>query len=87
MPIARSARKNPSTPTRTSLTSLGKLGGALIGSGQSTTAWRHSEALLVPLRPAIRHLARALLVHPRYLPYPVAAALVTPLTPAPLAER
>ncbi len=39
-------------------------------------AWRYSEAMLVPLRPAIRHLARALLVHPRHLPYPVVAALV-----------
>jgi len=38
-------------------------------------AWRHSEAVLVPLRPRIRHLARALLVHPRPLPYPVAAEL------------
>jgi hypothetical protein len=38
-------------------------------------AWRYSEALLVPARPAIRHLARALLVYPKHLPYPVAAAL------------
>lgn len=38
-------------------------------------AWRHSEAVLVPLRPKIRHLARALLVHPRHLPYAVVAAL------------
>jgi hypothetical protein len=38
-------------------------------------AWRYSEAMLVPLRPAIRHLARALLVHPKHLPYPVVAAL------------
>jgi len=38
-------------------------------------AWRHSEALLVPLRPKIRQLARALLVHPRPLPYEVAAAI------------
>jgi hypothetical protein len=41
------------------------------------TAWRHSEAVLVPLRPKIRQLARGLLVHPRPLPYGVAAALAT----------
>lgn len=39
-------------------------------------AWRHSEAVLTPLRPQIRRLARALLIHPRYLPYPVAATLI-----------
>src|SRR5271166_201315 len=39
------------------------------------SAWRHSEAVLVPLRPRIRQLARGLLVHPRHLPYGVAAAL------------
>ncbi len=39
-------------------------------------AWRHSEAVLLPLRPNVRHLARALLVHPRYLTYGVAAALL-----------
>ncbi|HEX7992838.1 MAG TPA: hypothetical protein VF506_02895 [Streptosporangiaceae bacterium] len=39
-------------------------------------AWCYSEAVLVPLRPAIRHLARALLVHPRHLPYPVVTALI-----------
>jgi hypothetical protein len=32
-------------------------------------------ALLTPLRLQIRQLARALLVHPRYLPYEVAAAI------------
>jgi hypothetical protein len=42
-------------------------------------AWRYSEAVLVPLRPTIRQLARALLVHPRHLPYPVAAAIAEPL--------
>jgi hypothetical protein len=43
-------------------------------------AWRYSEELLTPLRPRMRQLARALLVHPRPLPYPVAAtvAQVTP---------
>lgn len=41
-------------------------------------AWRHSEAVLVPMRPRIRRLARALLVYPRHLPYAVAAALTEP---------
>jgi hypothetical protein len=39
------------------------------------TAWRRSEQLLTPLRLTIREVARALLVHPRYLPYAVVAAL------------
>ncbi|MGC2006502.1 hypothetical protein, partial [Trebonia sp.] len=30
---------------------------------------------LTPLRPRIRDLARALLVYPRHLPYPVTAAI------------
>ena len=38
-------------------------------------AWRHSEQVLLPLRLAIREVARALLVHPRHLPYNVAAAI------------
>jgi hypothetical protein len=38
-------------------------------------AWRYSERLLTPLRPRIRQLARALLVHPRHLQYDVAAAI------------
>jgi hypothetical protein len=38
-------------------------------------AWRHSERVLAPLRLKIRHVARALLVHPRHLPYEVVAAL------------
>jgi len=38
-------------------------------------AWRRSEELLTPLRPRIRQLARALLVHPRPVSYGVAAAL------------
>jgi hypothetical protein len=38
-------------------------------------AWRHSEALLAPLRLEIRQVARALLVHPRHLPYDVVAAI------------
>jgi hypothetical protein len=46
-------------------------------------AWRHSEQVLVPLRLAIRQVARALLVHPRYLPYDVAAAIAGDCWPAP----
>ncbi len=38
-------------------------------------AWRYCEHLLMPLRPRIRVLARGLLVHPRHLPYNVAATL------------
>jgi hypothetical protein len=38
-------------------------------------AWRYSANLLTPLRPRVRQLARALLVHPRHLPYEVAAAV------------
>ena len=38
-------------------------------------AWRYSEELMRPQRLRIRHLARALLVHPRHLPYDVAAAI------------
>jgi hypothetical protein len=38
-------------------------------------AWRYSEDLMSPLRQQIRQLARALLVHPRHVPYNVAAAL------------
>jgi hypothetical protein len=37
--------------------------------------WRYSEKVVTPLRPKIRHLARALLVHPRHLPYSVAEAI------------
>jgi hypothetical protein len=45
-------------------------------------AWRYSERLLTPLRLQIRHLARAMLVHPRYLPYEVAKALYQDSKPA-----
>jgi hypothetical protein len=38
-------------------------------------AWRHCEQVLTPLRLGIRSVARALLVHPRHLPYQVAAAI------------
>ncbi len=43
--------------------------------GDEVAAWRHCEQKLTPLRPRIRQLARALLVHPRHLPYEVAAAI------------
>jgi hypothetical protein len=47
------------------------------GTGEQAecAAWRYSEQLLIPLRLKIRDVARALLVHPRYLPYPVVAAI------------
>ena len=48
--------------------------GAMFGTDEAA-AWRYGERLLTPLRPRIRALARALLVHPRHLPYPVAAAI------------
>jgi hypothetical protein len=38
-------------------------------------AWRYTAAVLTPLRPRIRGLARALLVYPRHLPYPVTAVI------------
>ncbi len=38
-------------------------------------AWRHSESVLISFRPKIRELARALLIHPAYLPYAVAREL------------
>jgi hypothetical protein len=41
------------------------------------SAWRYSESRLTPLRPKIRHVARALLVHPRHIPQAVVAALAT----------
>jgi hypothetical protein len=47
-------------------------------------AWRYSEELLTPLRLQIRELARALLVHPRHLPYNVAATLASSLGDLPL---
>jgi hypothetical protein len=43
--------------------------------GAEVAAWRHSERVLTPLRPRIRQVARALLVHPRPLPYRVVATL------------
>ena len=38
-------------------------------------AWRYSERLLTPQRLRIRAVARALLVHPSFLPYPVISAI------------
>jgi hypothetical protein len=38
-------------------------------------AWRYCEQTLIPLRLRMRQLARAMLVHPRHLPYAVAAAI------------
>jgi hypothetical protein len=38
-------------------------------------AWRYSEQMLTPSRLRIRQVARALLVHPRHLPYDVVAAI------------
>ena len=43
--------------------------------GAEVAAWRHSERVLTPLRPRIRQVARALLVHPKPLPYRVVATL------------
>jgi hypothetical protein len=49
-------------------------------------AWRYCEELLTPRRLEIRQVARALLVHPRYLPYDVVAAIAT-AAPGPAAAR
>jgi len=38
-------------------------------------AWRHAEELLTPRRLRIRQVARALLIHPRYLSYDVVSAI------------
>jgi hypothetical protein len=46
-----------------------------IGRRDEISAWRRSEAVLTPLRLQIRQVARALLVHPRHLPYHVVAAV------------
>jgi hypothetical protein len=52
---------------------LGQRGGHF--AGDEYGAWRYSEQLLTPLRLTIREVARALLVHPRHLPYAVVAAI------------
>jgi hypothetical protein len=45
------------------------------GPAAEAAAWRYAVELLTPLRPRVRELARALLVHPRYLPYDVCAEI------------
>jgi hypothetical protein len=45
------------------------------GAAAEAAAWRYAVERLTPLRPQVRDLARALLVHPRHLPYEVAAAI------------
>ena len=49
-------------------------------------AWRYTEEALTPLRLKIRQVARALLVHPRYLPYDVVTAIAT-AAPGPAARE
>jgi hypothetical protein len=44
-------------------------------AGDEAAAWQYGVQVLTPLRPRIARLARGLLVHPRHLPYPVAAAV------------
>jgi hypothetical protein len=43
--------------------------------GDELAAWRRAEKLLTERRLQIRHVARALLVHPRHLPYAVVTAV------------
>jgi hypothetical protein len=43
--------------------------------GDECSAWRYSEQVLTPRRLTIREVARAMLVHPRHLPYAVVAAI------------
>jgi len=47
---------------------------ARFGSDE-VAAWRYCEQTLTPRRLRIRQVARALLVHPRHLPYEVTAAI------------
>jgi hypothetical protein len=51
--------------------------------GDEIAAWRYSEQVMTPLRVSIRQVARALLVHPRHLPYAVIAALAAVPRPSP----
>ena len=44
-------------------------------AGNEAAAWRYSATFLTPSRPRIARLARGLLVHPRHLPYEVAAMI------------
>ena len=48
---------------------------AATSSSPNLAAWRHCEQALIAHRPGIRQVARALLVHPRHLPYAVVAAV------------
>jgi hypothetical protein len=48
---------------------------ASLFGNEGLAAWRYSEQVLAPRRLEIRRVARALLVHPRYLSYPVVAAI------------
>jgi hypothetical protein len=59
-----------------------RAGSAARFAGNEAAAWLYCVGRLTPLRPRIARLARALLIHPRYLPYPVAAAIAG-LPPAP----
>jgi hypothetical protein len=54
--------------------------GARFGRDEAA-AWRYSAAVLTPCRLQVARLARALLITPRYLPYPVAAALAADCPP------
>ena len=54
-------------------------------AGNEAAAWHYSVQVLTPLRPRIARLARGLLVHPRHLPYAV-AAVVTGLQQPPVAS-
>jgi Peptidase M50B-like len=45
--------------------------------------WRYAEALLTPRRLQIRQVARALLMHPRYLRYDVVAAIARTIRETP----
>jgi hypothetical protein len=46
-----------------------------LGNRTEVTAWREAERVLTPLRPRIRHVARALLVSDSYLRYEAVAAI------------
>jgi hypothetical protein len=52
-----------------------RLGIAARFGDDEVAAWRHCEQALISHRPRIRQVARALLVHPRHLPYAVVAAV------------
>jgi hypothetical protein len=52
-----------------------RAGGRARFAGDAAAAWRYSVQVLAPLRPRIARLARGLLVHPRHLPYQVAATI------------